>query len=118
MLTRLIPMLPVKDVSASIAFYQKLGFQVEMHSAEWGWAKLKCGDSQLMVDQSINAQPSLPRQAVVYLYPADVVAYHRQVRQNGIEAPELDRTFYGMNEFRISDPDGNSLWIGQPVAPE
>jgi hypothetical protein len=22
-------------------------------------------------------------------------------------------TFYGMTEFRIDDPDGNRLWIGQ-----
>jgi uncharacterized glyoxalase superfamily protein PhnB len=27
--------------------------------------------------------------------------------------PELDVTFYGMKEFRINDPDGNRLWIGQ-----
>lgn len=116
MLTRLIPMLPVKSVSASVAFYQKLGFQVEMQSAEWGWAKLKCGDCRLMVDQSINAHASLPRQAIVYLYPEDVVEYHRQVRQNGVLVPELETTFYGMNEFRIADPDGNPLWIGQAVA--
>ncbi len=25
----------------------------------------------------------------------------------------LDVTFYGMTEFRMEDPDGNRLWIGQ-----
>jgi len=28
--------------------------------------------------------------------------------------PDLEVTFYGMTEFRIEDPDGNQLWIGQP----
>jgi len=27
--------------------------------------------------------------------------------------PELAATFYGLTEFRTSDPDGNRLWIGQ-----
>jgi hypothetical protein len=28
----------------------------------------------------------------------------------------LDVTFYGMTEFRIDDPDGNQLWIGQETS--
>jgi len=35
------------------------------------------------------------------------------VRENGIEIPELEQSFYGMTEFRIDDPDGNRLWMGQ-----
>jgi uncharacterized glyoxalase superfamily protein PhnB len=52
---------------------------------------------------------------VVYLYPDDVVAFHRHARERGLSLPELDVTFYGMREFRIDDPDGNRLWIGQSV---
>jgi hypothetical protein len=33
-----------------------------------------------------------------------------------VAVPELDVTFYGMTEFRIDDPDGNRLWIGQIAA--
>jgi hypothetical protein len=25
----------------------------------------------------------------------------------------LEASFYGMTEFRMDDPDGNRLWIGQ-----
>lgn len=32
--------------------------------------------------------------------------------------PDPDVTFYGMNEFRLDDPDGNRLWIGQTTAIE
>ena len=39
--------------------------------------------------------------------------YHRQVRSSGLTIPDLDVTFYGLTEFRLDDPDGNRLWIGQ-----
>jgi catechol 2,3-dioxygenase-like lactoylglutathione lyase family enzyme len=112
-INRLVPMLPVRSVVASVAFYEKLGFTVEQRNDAWGWARLACGDCRLMVDQSINLHSGVPRQGVLYLYPDDIAGYHRQVRANGVPVPDLDLTFYGMREFRIDDPDGNRLWIGQ-----
>jgi hypothetical protein len=41
------------------------------------------------------------------------VEYHQQVRKCDVDVPDLEVTFYGMTEFRIDDPDGNRLWIGQ-----
>lgn len=110
---RLIPMLPVKSVPASITFYGKLGFSVERRNDGWGWAMLRLDECRLMVDQSINLHQDAPRQSVIYLYPEDIAEYHRQVRRNGLEVPELEVTFYGLTEFRVEDPDGNRLWIGQ-----
>ena len=112
-MNRLIPMLPVKSVPASIAFYQKLGFSIEQRNDEWGWAMLRFDECRLMLDQSINRHPGAPRQSVVYLYPDNIVEYHQRVRATGLNIPDLDSTFYGMTEFRLDDPDGNRLWIGQ-----
>lgn len=117
-MTRLIPMLPVKSMPASVAFYERLGFSVERRNDEWGWALLRFDDCRLMVDQSINAHPAAPRQSVLYLYPDNVEEYHRRVRGMGVAAPGLQTTFYGMVEFRIDDPDGNQLWIGQAAPAE
>jgi catechol 2,3-dioxygenase-like lactoylglutathione lyase family enzyme len=112
-MNRLIPMLPVKSTPASVAFYQKLGFSVEQRNDNWGWAMLCFDECRLMLDQSINRHPEAPRQSVISLYPENIAEYHRQVRVAGIVAPDLDVTFYGLTEFRIDDPDGNRLWIGQ-----
>lgn len=112
-MNRLIPMLPVKSMSASAAFYQKLGFSIERREDRWGWAMLRFDECRLMVDESINRHQDAPRQSVVYLYPEDVVAYHELLRRNGVAVPALEVTFYGMSEFRLEDPDGNRLWIGQ-----
>lgn len=110
---RLIPMLPVASIGASIAFYEKLGFIVENRNDGWRWAMLRFDECRLMVDESINVHPDAPRQGVIYLYPNDIEEFHRQARANGLDTPDLETTFYGMNEFRLEDPDGNRLWIGQ-----
>jgi catechol 2,3-dioxygenase-like lactoylglutathione lyase family enzyme len=116
-MNRLIPMLPVKSMPASVDFYcGKLGFEVENRNDHWGWAMLRFGDCRLMLDQSINAHPASPRDSVLYLYPEDVVAYHQQVRNRGLAVPDLTVTFYGLTEFRLNDPDGNRLWIGQSIS--
>ncbi|MFN8548371.1 MAG: MOSC domain-containing protein [Candidatus Eisenbacteria bacterium] len=116
-MTRLIPMLPVRSLAASLDFYcGKLGFEVENREDAWGWAMIRFDQCRLMLDQSINSHGGFPRDAIVYLYPSDVVEYHRQVRARGLAAPDLDVTFYGLTEFRVDDPDGNRLWIGQAKA--
>ena len=115
-MTRLIPMLPVRSMPASVEFYQKLGFSVERREDGWGWAMLCFDECRLMVDQSINLHRDAPRQSVLYLYPEDIAEYHRQVRGNGLDVPDLEVTFYGLTEFRLDDPDGNRLWIGQDTS--
>lgn len=117
-MNRLIPMLPVRHMPASVEFYRKLGFSVEKQNEGWGWAMLRFDDCRIMVDQSIHLHPGAPGQSVLYLYPDDIVAYHAEVRRNGLEIPDLEVTFYGLTEFRLDDPDGNRLWIGQERAPD
>lgn len=109
-------MLPVKSLAVSVAFYEQLGFRAERQVDDWGWAHLRCGECELMIDQSINLHPSSPRPTVVYLYPESIIAFHQDLRRKGLTVPDLDVTFYGMTEFRIDDPDGNRLWIGQDLS--
>ena len=112
-LSRLVPMQPVESMPNGVTFYEKLGFVVENRNDEWGWAMLRCGDCQIMLDQSINLHPGVPRISVLYLYPDNVQEFYRNAQANGLAVPELEETFYEMTEFRIEDPDGNRLWIGQ-----
>ena len=107
------PNLPSRDFDATVSFYAKLGFVVERRNDEWGWAKIRSGECDLMLDRSTNPHLVTQRPTVIYLYPDDVVAHHRAARENGLDVPDLDVTFYGMTEYRIDDPDGNHLWIGQ-----
>lgn len=112
-IARAIVMLPVASLEASITFYSKLGFAPAQRRDDWGWAMLQCGETRIMIDRSINAQPRAPRMAVLYLYADDVRTFHDEATRRGLDLPALDTTFYGMLEFRVDDPDGNRLWIGQ-----
>ena len=115
-MNELIPMLPVRSMPASVDFYRKLGFSTEQRNDGWRWAMLCFGECRLMVDESINVPPGIPRASVLYLYPDDISEFHKHLRRNGLDVPDLEVTFYGMTEFRIDDPDGNRLWIGQAAA--
>ena len=94
-LSRIVPMQPVRDIATSIGFYAKLGFTVEQRNDEWGWAMLRCGACELMLDQSIAPHADFPRAAVLYLYPEDLVAFHRRARVKALghrgRAARLDR---------------------------
>ena len=46
--------------------------------------------------------------------PADWLAFYAQ----RLGTVELNVTFYGLTELRVSDPDGNRLWIGQSTSTE
>lgn len=113
MLAKLIPMQPVADLDRSIAFYAALGFSVRQRRDDWGWAHLACGPVEVMLDRSIHLHAGIPKTAVLYLYPDDIEAFHRDALARGLAVPPLEVTFYGMREFRIDDPDGNRLWVGQ-----
>ena len=49
-MTSIIPMLPVRNMPDSVAWYEKLGFSVLDRNDEWRWAMLSFDDCRLMVD--------------------------------------------------------------------
>lgn len=111
---KITPMLPVAQLARAVDFYTKvLGFEIEQRNDGWRWAMLKFGECRLMLDESINSHSGASRDQVLYFYLDDIAAYHSQVRQSGGEIPDLSVTFYGLTEFRLEDPDGNQLWMGQ-----
>ena len=105
-------MLPTHDIDASVAFYRDLlGFTVESYQEKWKWAHVRRDDCELMLDESINGDKS---GSVVYFYPDNVDALHQELQAKGCAfETDLRKTFYGMHEFRLRDPGGNYLWIGQ-----
>jgi len=110
-----VAMAHVASVAASIAFYEKLGFEVgntftPQGAAEPSWAWLECGAAaQLMVTKGSHAA----RHSVLfYLYVDDVAAAHAELAAAGVGAGEIRTEFYAeRGEFRVTDPDGYTLMI-------
>lgn len=113
-LRSLVPLLPVRNVRASIAFYEKLGLNVGNAFGEreptWAWLASESG-AQLMVGQAESAtRPS--EELLLYVYVDDVESKRSELASAGIEVGEIARPFYApRGEFRVVDPDGYVLMI-------
>jgi len=109
----LVPFAFVRNVATSIAFYERLGFELAKvltpeAESEPMWASLVCGNVDLMLARA--RQPVVePEHGVwLYLYVDDVQAKHAELP----EAGAITYPFYApRGEFQITDPDGYVLMI-------
>lgn len=111
------PILTVRDLPQALEFYQRvLGFDLA-----WSWgepadiAAVCRGNVEITLTQRADAKPA--GSAHIYLGISGIDAYYSQIEQAGatIVVPLGDRP-YGMRDFRIADPSGNELSIGQATA--
>ncbi|MGH9555950.1 MAG: VOC family protein [Terriglobales bacterium] len=111
----LVPMAHVADVARSVAFYQKLGFEVGNTLEQDGrlqWAWLKSGKADFMLTRSPRPINPQAQDVLFYLYAPDVAAYREQLAARGVEVGEMRYPFYSpRGEFRVQDPDGYALMI-------
>jgi uncharacterized glyoxalase superfamily protein PhnB len=117
----MVPMLAVADVGRSINFYtQTLGFQLIGLLENGGtpfWARFKAADDvELMVTtrdaSDVRAEGEF-RDVVLYFYPESVERVRAHLIDSGMVVGKTVVTFYGMNEIRITDPDGYELCFGE-----
>jgi catechol 2,3-dioxygenase-like lactoylglutathione lyase family enzyme len=112
--------LAVKDLAASRAFYEKLGFSSMGGDIDHGYLIMKNGDAlvglfQGMFDQNIltfnpgwdvNAQPTAEF--------TDVRDLQRKLKREGLTlVSEADESGSGPASFTIVDPDGNRILVDQ-----
>ena len=113
----LVPMAHVEDVARSIDFYHKLGFETRNTLAHVGqllWAWVDNGKAHLMLTR--GGRPGNPdaQDVLFYLYTSDVVAYRQALQLQGVKVGEISYPVYmPEGEFRIDDPDGYCLLVGQ-----
>jgi predicted enzyme related to lactoylglutathione lyase len=107
----------VQSMSASIAFYEKLGFSVAdtfvpPAQPEPSWALLESGGASLMLAQASHPVIAEQQAVLFYLYIDDVAAKHAELAAAGISVSEITYPFYNARgEFRLADPDGYVLMI-------
>ena len=114
--------LAVKDITASAAFYEKLGFSKFGGDIAQNWLILKNGDAviglfQGMFDKnSITFNPGWNQSAEALDSFTDVRDLQRQLKAQGIEfMAESDEGTSGPASFIILDPDGNPIIVDQHV---
>jgi predicted enzyme related to lactoylglutathione lyase len=116
---RVVPILPVADMTRSIDFYGLLGFAANRYKGSGGgggYAFLSRDIFELHLTHSSGIVDS-PCGVYFYLAPGTAASLEAEFRSAG--APVLSplaRRPWNMNEFVLSDPDGNLLRFGEPVA--
>ena len=111
------PILSVSDLAESMHFYRNvLGFDLA-----WSWGEppaiaAVCRDSvEITLTRRADAKPA--GAGHIYLGVSGIDGFYASLVAAGVAivVPIGDRE-YGMRDFRIADPSGNELSIGQPIA--
>lgn len=112
--------LAVKDLAASRAFYETLGFMAFHGDATQGWLILKNGETviglfQGMFEKNIlTFNPGWDGDAQDVDPFTDVRELQRRLKAAGIAFDqEADESSTGPASFAISDPDGNPILVDQ-----
>jgi catechol 2,3-dioxygenase-like lactoylglutathione lyase family enzyme len=115
--------LAVKDLAASRAFYEKLGFVQVGGNAEQNWLVLKNGSTKIGLFQGM-----FPRNMLTFNPGWDDSAntlerfddirdlQSRLIAQGITPEPLADASSTGPAHFMLTDPDGNPILIDQHVA--
>ncbi len=114
--------LAVKDIHASKAFYENLGFTPFGGDLAQNWLILKNADVVLglfqgMFDKNLlTFNPGWDANAQALPSYTDVRELQKQLKAKGIAlASEADETTTGPASFVVVDPDGNSILFDQHV---
>jgi catechol 2,3-dioxygenase-like lactoylglutathione lyase family enzyme len=114
--------LAVKDLSASRAFYEKLGFEVFGGEAANGWLIMKSpsciiGLFQGMFERNmLTFNPGWNAEGKQLTSFTDVRDVQKALRAAGVAlASEADETTTGPASCMVVDPDGNPILIDQHV---
>ncbi len=112
--------LAVKDIHASRAFYEKLGFSDFGGDISNNWLIMKNGDTLIGLFQGmfennlLTFNPGWDQNAQDLEDFTDIRALQKSLKSNGVTpAPEADETSSGPASFMVVDPDGNAILIDQ-----
>jgi lactoylglutathione lyase len=114
--------LAVKDLAASRAFYEKLGFEVTGGNQQQNWLVLRNADAtvglfQGMFENNIMTfNPGWNRQAQPLDEFEDVRVLQKRFKAAGLQLQtEADESTTGPASFVLLDPDGNAILVDQHV---
>jgi len=114
--------LTVKDIEASRAFYEKLGFKVIGGDALQNWLVLRNNDHTIGLFQgmleknTLTFNPGWDKNAEQIDTYTDIRELQRQLKAQGVDLfSEADEDTSGPASFIVVGPDGNPILVDQHV---
>ncbi|HKW15978.1 MAG TPA: VOC family protein [Terriglobales bacterium] len=113
----LCPLIQVFDMDTSLHFYcDLLGFEVVQKAEGGGWAWLRHGSAELMLNTLYEdrERPEKPDPKRVFAHHdtglfigcPDVDGAYEHLRSKGVDVAEPKVAWYGMKQMYFKDPDG------------
>lgn len=101
---------PVADMAAAVAFYRRLGFEVEAYDDSYAWVRHRGEEIlHLALVEGLDAEANA---AAGYLHVQDADAWHAALSAV-VRVGEIADRAWGMREFALTDPAGNLLRVGR-----
>jgi lactoylglutathione lyase len=114
--------LAVKNLQASQAFYEKLGFEIVGGNPAQNWLILRNGTATIGLFQGmferniLTFNPGWDDKAQAVEEFTDVREHQRRLKSKGLElTTEADESSTGPASVMMVDPDGNPILIDQHV---
>lgn len=114
-----VPVIHVSNLKSAITYYQQiLGFKPDFIFDDGVFLHLE----EICIHLSRPEDPGIkktPGQAHLCIDLEEVDAYYQNVMSKGaiIQLPLAERS-YGMRDFALGDPDGNTLVFGSAMPPQ
>ncbi|MGB3183543.1 MAG: VOC family protein [Cyclobacteriaceae bacterium] len=112
--------LSVKDLAASKAFYEKLGFEVFAGKVERNYFIMKNGDTLIGLFHGmfpgnlITFNPGWDQGAGLLEDYDDIRKIQKHLKDQGVQLMnEADESTSGPASFMVADPDGNMILVDQ-----
>jgi uncharacterized glyoxalase superfamily protein PhnB len=117
---KVVPMIHVPDVRATVEWYKEIGFTVSDTYDDGGeglsFAILSFGRSELMFNSGGQPSTSHRREVDLYVYSDNVDDLYRSLKDRVEVVEGLHDTFYGMREFIIRDLNRFWMTFGQDIS--
>jgi len=104
----------VRDMAASVDFYERCGFRVIFGGAEAEFTSLQAGEAFVNLIDNPNHRPGAWGRFIIRVDSADET--FEQITRAGLspEFPPKDAA-WGERYFHIADPDGHELSFAQKL---
>jgi catechol-2,3-dioxygenase len=116
-----IPVLNCHSIEETLAFYQQILQFVIVNKREDNnelqWVHIMNGDITMML-QTVDRKTSEPRpdqnsNINIYFFVNNINDMHHYIKAKYNLVSELIDTDYHMQEFSVTDPEGNTVTVGQ-----
>ena len=116
-----IPVLNCHSIEETLAFYQQiLQFVIvnkREHNNELQWVHLMHGDITMMLQRidgkTSEIRPDQKSTISIYFFVNNINEMHHYIKAKYSLLSELKNTDYHMQEFSVTDPEGNTVTLGQ-----